>query len=52
MLIETDRGIAEIALNVDFENLSNFNRRFLELKQTRPRDYRQDFRREPAAVLA
>ncbi len=52
LLIETDRGIAEIALDVGFGNLSNFNRRFLELKQTRPRDYRQHFRREPSAFLA
>jgi AraC-like DNA-binding protein len=52
LLIETDRGIAEIALEVGFGNLSNFNRRFLELKQIRPRDYRQHFRRELAAVSA
>jgi AraC-like DNA-binding protein len=45
LLIETDRGISQIALEVGFGNLSNFNRRFLELKQSRPRAYRQQFRR-------
>ena len=45
LLIETDRGISQIALEVGFGNLSNFNRRFLELKKMRPRDYRQHFRR-------
>jgi AraC-like DNA-binding protein len=49
LLIETDQGISQIALEVGFGNLSNFNRRFLELKKMRPRDYRQHFRRELAA---
>jgi len=49
LLIETDRGIADIALEVGFGNLSNFNRRFLELKRLRPREFRQHFRRGQAA---
>jgi len=52
LLIETDRGISQIALEVGFGNLSNFNRRFLELKKMRPRDYRQHFQRGLAAGLA
>jgi len=52
LLIETDRGISQIALEVGFGNLSNFNRRFLELKKMRPRDYRQHFQRALAAGTA
>jgi AraC-like DNA-binding protein len=52
LLIETDQGISQIALEVGFGNLSNFNRRFLELKKMRPRDYRQLFRRALAASPA
>jgi AraC-like DNA-binding protein len=52
LLIETDRGVSQIALEVGFGNLSNFNRRFLELKKMRPRDYRQQFRRALAAGTA
>jgi AraC-like DNA-binding protein len=43
MLIETDRSIAEIALAAGFGNLSNFNRRFLQIKRMRPREYRRQF---------
>ena len=45
LLIETDQGISQIAVEVGFGNLSNFNRRFLELKKLRPREYRQHFQR-------
>ncbi|MEM7013864.1 MAG: AraC family transcriptional regulator, partial [Verrucomicrobiota bacterium] len=40
MLIETNLPITEIALESGFPNLSNFNRRFRELKDTSPREFR------------
>lgn len=43
MLIESDKNVAEIAYTSGFENLSNFNRRFRELKKQNPRDYRRQF---------
>lgn len=47
-LIETDRSISDIAFDSGFNNLSNFNRRFLELKGMSPRAFRDQFRsREP-----
>lgn len=50
-LIETDRNIAAVALDCGFENLSNFNRRFQELKKMSPREFRREFAEplEPAA---
>ena len=39
-LLETDRPIAEIAFESGFNNLSNFNRRFLELRGVTPRRFR------------
>lgn len=41
-LLETDRPIAEIAFESGFNNLSNFNRRFLELRGVSPRRFRED----------
>jgi AraC-like DNA-binding protein len=43
-LIESDRAVSEIAFDTGFNNLSNFNRRFLELKGRSPREFRREFR--------
>ena len=47
-LIESERSISDIAFDSGFNNLSNFNRRFLELKKMSPRAFRRQFQsREP-----
>ena len=46
-LIETNVPISEIALNCGYNNLSNFSRRFRSIKETTPREYRQQFRINP-----
>lgn len=43
MLIETDESVAGIAFQVGFNNLSNFNRRFLGLKKVSPLTYRKQY---------
>ncbi len=40
LLLQTDRPIADIAFEVGFNNISNFNRRFLEVKKTTPSQLR------------
>lgn len=40
LLIETDMQILEISHSSGFNNLSNFNRRFLQIKKMSPRAYR------------
>lgn len=40
-LLNSDRGVSEIALEAGFSNLSNFNRRFREVTGYPPRIYRQ-----------
>jgi AraC-like DNA-binding protein len=41
LLSETDKSVAEIAIETGFGSVSNFNRRFLALKQTSPLRYRK-----------
>ena len=43
LLIESDMNIAEISYEVGFNNLSNFNRRFVERHHMNPREYRYQF---------
>jgi len=43
LLMESDLTIAEICYDVGFNNVSNFNRRFLECHQTCPKNYRREF---------
>lgn len=43
LLAETDRPVAEIAFACGFGNLANFNRRFRELKEMSPRDFRAHY---------
>ncbi len=41
LLMETDQHVSTICYHVGFNNIANFNRRFLELKGTTPRNYRK-----------
>ncbi len=43
LLIESELSIAEICYQVGFNNVSNFNRRFRELQQMSPKEYRHEF---------
>jgi len=43
MLSESERKVTEIAFSVGFGNLSNFNRRFVQIKRLCPREYRRRF---------
>ena len=43
MLSENERNVTEIAFPVGFGNLSNFNRRFVQIKRLCPREYRSNF---------
>lgn len=44
LLVETDLHIYQIANLCGFHNMSNFNRRFREIKQTTPQQFRQKAR--------
>lgn len=44
LLMETDEKISAICYDVGFSNLANFNRRFLELKNSTPSAYREQMR--------
>ncbi|PZG54418.1 hypothetical protein C1I98_03955 [Spongiactinospora gelatinilytica] len=50
LLRDTDRSVSTIAADSGFGNLSNFNRRFRELKKMSPREYRANFRVELETV--
>ncbi|MEP7361632.1 MAG: AraC family transcriptional regulator [Acidobacteriota bacterium] len=43
LLLETDATISEVAMSAGFNNLSNFNRRFLKLKKMNPREFRKKY---------
>ena len=45
LLVEEEMKIVDVALNCGFSNLTNFNRRFLEIAGQVPSDYRRQFRR-------
>lgn len=44
LLVETERSMTEIALACGYQNLSNFNRQFLRLKQVAPSTFRRQMR--------
>jgi AraC-like DNA-binding protein len=41
LLMETDRAVTHICYEVGFNNVANFNRRFLEIKGVTPSDFRR-----------
>lgn len=45
LLASSDRQITNICYDVGYNNVANFNRRFLERKKVTPREYRRQARR-------
>jgi len=43
MLVESDKTVTEVCFAAGFNNVSTFNRRFLELKGVTPREFRRQF---------
>lgn len=43
MLTETDMSVAEICYECGFNTLSNFNKQFKDIMQTKPTDYKREF---------
>ena len=43
LLVETDQTVTEVCFAAGFNNVSTFNRRFMELKAMTPRDFRRQF---------
>ena len=41
LLMETDRQVTHICYEVGFNNVANFNRRFLEIKGMTPSEFRR-----------
>jgi AraC-like DNA-binding protein len=53
LLMESDRLVTHICYEVGFNNVANFNRRFLEVKGMTPRQFRrQAERRFSGATVA
>ena len=45
-LLNSELSITDIAFDVGYNTLSNFNRRFMEIKSMTPRDYRKKIRQD------
>jgi AraC-like DNA-binding protein len=43
MLLETERSILDISLEVGYDTVSYFNRRFRQVKGMTPREFRERF---------
>ena len=44
LLVDTDLPVLEVCYRAGFANVSNFNRRFKEVRRLTPRDFRRRFR--------
>ena len=45
LLLTTDFPISAVSYNCGFNNISNFNRRFLQLKQCTPREFKRSYQK-------